>query len=83
MVIKKRTDKFIDDGHTICDMNIEGMPWYIKNERPKETEEKISLTKAEERAFMGGIMKATFLIVSAFAVSGFLFILFATNIWLK
>ena len=30
-------DEWIDDGHTIVSMNVEGMPWYRPANRPKET----------------------------------------------
>ena len=32
----QREDEFIDDGHTIVNMNVEGMPWYRPADRPKE-----------------------------------------------
>ena len=32
-----RQDEWIDDGHTIVSMNVEGMPWYQPTNRPKET----------------------------------------------
>ena len=31
-----------DDGRTVADMNIEGMPWYRKNRREREEEEDFS-----------------------------------------
>lgn len=31
-----REDEFIDDGHTIVSMNVEGMPWYRPANEPKE-----------------------------------------------
>ncbi len=32
-----RQDEWIDDGHTIVNMNVEGMPWYRPARPPKET----------------------------------------------
>ena len=30
---KKKKTKFVDDGRTIADMNVEGMPWYTPGKK--------------------------------------------------
>ena len=71
-----------DDGRTIANMNVDGMPWYMDAEA-KTPGEKIQLSKAESRAAMWGALKATLLVVAIFAGAFALFILFCDNIWFK
>ena len=64
-----------DDGRTISNMNVEGMPWYVPP-RPdggsgvKDGE----LSKEETRAFMKGALTAALLVAAIFAVAFFVFI---------
>lgn len=57
-----------DDGRTIADMNVEGMPWYVKRTTPspENTDEKIELSPRETSALMGGVLKAALLVGLAF-----------------
>lgn len=71
-----------DDGRTIANMNVDGMPWYMRPEQ-KTQGEKVRLSKAEARAAMWGALKATLLVVAIFAGAFALFILFCDNIWFK
>jgi hypothetical protein len=74
-----------DDGRVIAPMNVEGMPWYLKNVRqknvnnershPLSTKETISVTLY---AILAGIAVA--LIIGLF---GFLFILFCIHVWFR
>lgn len=80
----KKHEKFVDDGRTIANMNVEGMPWY----NPSRGEEKKSaplkdLTRGETWAILWGILKAAMLVVLVFAVVFTLFILFTYYVWLK
>lgn len=61
-----------DDGRTIADMNVEGMPWYVKRTAPKDKKaEQPEMTRRESLAMMGGMMKAALLIgLAFFAVIG-------------
>ncbi len=83
---KKQYDD--DDGRVISPMNVDGMPWYVKN-RPdrfaasSDGKEKIHLTKEEERAFAGGVFKATFLIAAVYVIVFTLFILFCYFVWFR
>jgi len=74
----KKKEIFEDDGRTIADMNVDGMPWYVqKREKPQEQEaDPLHLTRKEKWAMMGGVMKATMLVTLVFGLAFFLFILF-------
>ena len=70
-----KREEFEDDGRTIADMNVDGMPWYLEKREKQPEQEKIELTKEEGRAMMAGILKATLLVTLAFGVGLTLFIL--------
>ena len=70
-----------DDGHTIVNMNVEGMPWYTES-RPQESS-KPELSKAEARAAMFGALKAAMLVAAIFALTFLCFLLFCDNVWFK
>ena len=82
----KRKEYDDDDGRVISPMNVDGMPWYVRN-RPdlasSDSQEKLNLTKEEERAFMGGVLKATLLIAAVFVIVFFVFILFCVEVWFR
>ena len=71
-----------DDGRTIADMNVEGMPWYM-DPAQKTQGEKVRLSKSEARSAMWGALKATLLVTGIFAVVFALFILFCDQVWFK
>ena len=71
-----------DDGRTIADMNVDGMPWYMDKAR-KTQGEKVRLSKPEARAAMWGALKATLLVTGIFAGAFALFILFCDQVWFK
>ncbi len=77
----KRQDEWADDGRTIANMNVDGMPWYEPERQDPESSEKIQLTKEEQRYMIGGALKAALLVALVFGVVYFLFILFCTNVW--
>lgn len=82
--MKKRREYDDDDGRTIADMNIDGMPWY-DSRRKKQTRENNGdipeLTPREKRSLYIGAMKAAFLVLLCFASVYFLFIFILTRIW--
>ena len=41
-----------DDGRTIADMNVDGMPWYNRNKADKKIAEEDRPTRKERRAMM-------------------------------
>ena len=81
---KENKPKFEDDGRTIANMNVEGMPWYNPSKdivNNKSTQDFTDLTASEKRAMMRGILAAALLIGAIFVGGAFLFILFCTKIW--
>lgn len=82
---KKKKTYDDDDGRVVASMNVDGMPWYIREHRPRsqrptgETGEQ--LTREEERALIWGALKAGLLIAGAFILAAFLFILFCLYVW--
>lgn len=85
MTLGEKKDEWVDDGKTIVNMNVDGMPWY-RPELPDEPEEgfkPISLSQEEGRAAMWGALKAALLVAGIFILGFFLFLLFCDNIWLK
>lgn len=80
---KRQREEFEDDGRTIADMNVDGMPWYLEKKEKQPEPEKIELTKEESRAMMGGILKATLLVTLAFGVGLTLFILLCDLVFFR
>ena len=66
-----------DDGRTIADMNVEGMPWYDKNRRAqREREEgKLPMDRSQRNATVLAVVAASLLIALVFGVGYFLVIL--------
>ena len=69
-----------DDGRTIVNMNVEGMPWYVPEDE-KKARRNIpggldSLTKEQLRMYRWAALKAGLLVVLVFGVVFFLYILF-------
>ena len=78
-----------DDGPTIADMNVEGMPWHspkkripgeIRNESGDREE---TLTKEESRYYTWGALKAALAVVGVISAGLVLFILFCQFIWFR
>ncbi len=77
--MNKKKEDFFDDGRTIADMNIEGMPFYddklYRRKRPEsEEKQKPELSKKEVRQVAFSGMIAGLLIASVFVVLGAIFI---------
>ena len=79
-----------DDGRTIVNMNVEGMPWHApgaRGHRPAGQEQKpkeeITLTREESRYYTWGAIKAALVVVGVICAGIALFILFCTEIWFK
>lgn len=77
----KKQEVLEDDGRTIANMNVEGMPWYVEHS-PKQTQpdDRIELTRKEAHAMMAGILKATLLVTAFFGIGITLFILLCTEV---
>ena len=79
-----------DDGGTIVNMNVDGMPWYRSGKSESGEPQKdqygrpqISLHSPEGRAALRGAAFAALLVVVLFVGGAFLFILFCEKVWLK
>ena len=93
MAKNKKKPSFVDDGRTIADMNVEGMPWYSEQKNKPENKGEndfTDLTFKEKRAMMRGILGAALLIADLISffphyilLVFFLFILFCSYVWLK
>lgn len=82
---KRQKEDWVDDGHTIVNMNIDGMPGYqaappahkLDAARPQER-----LSPREERMVLFAGMKWALLFSLGIIAILVLFILFCTKIWL-
>ncbi len=84
--MKKRKTYDDDDGRTIANMNVDGMPWYAKRPAPQENGDAptaIDSNSSGNLAVIWGVLKAALLITAVFALGYLLFILFCTLIWFK
>lgn len=74
-----------DDGRVIANMNVDGMPWYLRDQ--KQTTSSNSnvedLTKEETRAIIWGTVKAGLLIAGIFLLAALIFILFCIHVWFQ
>ena len=66
-----------DDGRTIADMNVEGMPWYDRSrrERPESGEPKTTMDRSQRQSTIFAVVMAALLIALVFGVGYFLVIL--------
>lgn len=77
-----------DDGHTIADMNVEGMPWY-RPERPGFTppsgsrDPKDGLTRKQMRMYTASALKAGMLVTLVMCAGLVLFVAFCVYIWFR
>ena len=84
-----------DDGRTVVNMNVEGMPWYSPRARQSgkerrqgaqeaaETQHAAPLTKEESRYYTWGAVKAALLVTAVMCAGIVLFVLFCLYIWFK
>ena len=76
-----------DDGHTIANMNVEGMPWY-KPERPDLPPEnpnasKDGLTRRQMRMYTASALKAGLLVAGVMCLGMVAFVAFCVFVWLR
>ncbi len=82
--MKKRREYEDDDGRQIADMNVEGMPWYVRKSSTSSDSkdiEPVELTREERLSLYGGVLKAVLLVAAAFIGVYFLVVLLLTKIW--
>ena len=82
--MKKRREYDDDDGRQIADMNVDGMPWYVRkpsDSSAPQSDEPIDLTREEKLSLYGGVLKAVMLVAAAFIGVYFLVVFLLTRIW--
>ena len=88
--MKKKKPEYIDDGRTIANMNVEGMPWYSPktgaassdaDESAGEKPEPLDLKQT--LAMTKGVLLASLLIAGVFVIIFLLFILFCVFVWFR
>lgn len=80
-----------DDGRVVCDMNVEGMPWYDRNVRREKRAAREAavaadprgevMTNSETRRYIYYAVLACLAVAGVFAVVWFLLTLFMTKVW--
>ena len=84
---KKQFDD--DDGRTIVNMNVDGMPWYdrrhefgrVPGQEPSQpSRQGTGMTNREFRLYTWGALKAGLLVASVFILTWTLLVLFLTQI---
>ncbi len=82
---KKRKTFDGDDGRVVAKMNVDGMPWYMRDRQQEgpENNDLSDLTKDETREIIKGTVKAGLLVGSVFFVVFLLFILFCVFVWFR
>ena len=65
-----------DDGHTIANMNVEGMPWYDRasKERTEDGKPKPPMDRSQRQATIFAVILAALLIAFVFGIGYFLVI---------
>lgn len=76
------------DEMTVADMNVEGMPWYRPELKPKDAQgaknpHPTRMTSRETFHWTLGALGAGLLVVAAFGLAGFLFIEFCIHVWFR
>jgi len=72
-----------DDGRTIADMNVEGMPWYLRRREEPRSDGGVhyQMTREEQRAYTWAAVKAGLLVALVFGTVFALFIAFCVFVW--
>ncbi|MDD4311475.1 MAG: hypothetical protein PHW41_03240 [Eubacteriales bacterium] len=85
---ESRKEDWEDDGRTIVNMNVEGMPGYRRDldtmtvvRAPEKKRPKEQLTSRETRMILFASMKWAFLFSAGFSLIMVLFILFCIKVW--
>jgi len=71
-----------DDGKTIVNMNVDGMPWFMQRKNQVEPG-KEPLTPAQLRQYRWAAVKAGLLVALVFGAAFALFIAFCDFVWFK
>ncbi len=86
MAEKRSREEPEDDGRTIADMNVDGMPWYTKGRgfgAPPEDDGRPPMAKEDRRAYVWAAVKAGLLVAAVFGIAYLLFLLFCDFVWFR
>lgn len=75
-----------DDGRTIANMNVDGMPWYVPGDEDRQAfpgNSGNTLTDRQLRAYRWAAVKAGLLVVLVFGGAFGLFLAFCDFIWFR
>ena len=74
-----------DDGKTIVDMNVDGMPWYVRDRQKREAAggKHEEMTPEQLRAYKWAAIRAGLTVALIFGAVFALFIAFCDFVWFK
>ena len=75
-----------DDGRTIVNMNVDGMPWYVKGDEERKAGRDAShseMSDEELKLYKLAALKSALLIVLVFAAAFAAFIAFCDFVWFR
>ena len=73
-----------DDGRTVVNMNVEGMPWYApERSKAKTSPGSEGMTREQMGFFTWGALKAALLVVGVICGFLILFVLFCQFVWFR
>ena len=78
-----------DDGRTIADMNVEGMPWYVpggkrsRREKKEKAHGEPPMTGRESRYYTWGALKAALLVIGVMCAGLVAFVQFCQYVWFR
>lgn len=82
---RKKKEYADDDGRTIANMNVDGMPWYNpnkeENDEKKKRMEELKITRKEKRAMILGAYLA-YLPMFLTAIVAFVIVMLLIALWL-
>lgn len=79
---KKKKNDYYDDGRTIVNMNVDGMPWYNPNRTDRKKKDKDRPRFKERMAMIFGAYRA-FLPFVAITVGAFTVVALLLYLWLS
>ncbi len=72
-----------DDGRTIVDMNVDGMPWFRKREGEAQPRGDSDLSPDQRRLYLWAAVRAALAVALIFGAVFALFIAFCDFVWFR
>lgn len=79
---KKKKNDYYDDGRTIVNMNVDGMPWYNPNRTDRKKKDKDKPSFKERMAMIFGAYRA-FLPFVGITIAAFAIVALLLYLWLS